>query len=190
LAGFEPDAIAQKGDEKVVIKVVSRDELRKREHHLGYWLGKVNSEPGWRFDLIITNPSPWPDTISRNAHDFEIGDVRDRNLEARRILAQGFVEPACLFAWALVEASLRLVARSLEIPLADKSPSFVIKQLYTVGVISAEEFGRLQRSLAIRNSVAHGMKTPDLDEDEIAEVMAMTDKFLSVAEAQHRMAGA
>ena len=189
LDGFEPDFLAEKASEKVVVAVVTKDELRRREHHLGYWIGKVNAEPGWRFDLVITNPSPWPDKVAKDAREFEVDEIRARVPEARRALAHGLVEPACLFAWALAEAAMRHLARDLGILPPVLGASEVLGQLYSVGNLGPRELKRLERFLTIRNAVAHGMATPDLDEGKVAEILAMTEKFLASAEARHRLAG-
>ena len=129
LAGFSPDMLAQKEGENVVVEVVTKDAMSRNIDFLEYWVGKVNSEPGWRFDMVINDPSPWSDKVSRDAIESDIEDIRRRNLEALRTLEQGFLEPACLFAWALIEAALRIVANHLNLSLKSKMPAFVMKQL-------------------------------------------------------------
>ena len=182
LAGLSPDLLARKEGEEVVVEVVSRAALKSREAFLSYWLGKVNNQPGWRFDLVINDDSPWSDKVSRDAHDLDLADIRERNLKARRTLEQGFLEPACLFAWSLAEAALRVVAGKFQVPLKNKMPAYVMKQLYTEGILSDADLDQLRRFLTIRNSVAHGLKTSDLSERRIVEMMDLTEKLLSVAE--------
>src|SRR4051812_29582591 len=106
LAGFAPDMVARKGAENVAVELITKDGLNRKSHFLEYWVGKVNNQPGWRFDLVITDPSPWSDRISKDARELDIDDVRERNLEVRRSLDHGFLEPALLFAWSLAEAAM------------------------------------------------------------------------------------
>jgi len=190
LSGFMPDMLAKKGNENVVVKVVGRDQVNQEKHFLGYWVGKVNTQPGWRFDLVITDSSPWADKVAGDASERDIEEVREQNREVRRTLEQGLLQPASLFAWSLVEAALRILARSNAIALKNNMPAYVTKQLYSVGAISKAEFDKLQRLMTVRNSVAHGLKTSKLDERIIAEMMEMTEHLLSLAETAERSASA
>lgn len=190
LSGFMPDVLAQKDGENVVVTVVDRDQVAQQKHFLGYWVGKVNAQPGWRFDLVITESSPWTDRVAGDASERDIEEIREQNIEVRRTLQQGLLQPASLFAWSLVEAALRILARSNAIALKNNMPVYVSKQLYSVGAISRAEFDKLQRLMTVRNSVAHGLKTSKLDESVIAEMMQTTEDLLSLAEAAERSAAA
>lgn len=180
LAGFMPSVLAQKDGENVVVAIVDKARLNHERHFLAYWLAKVNAEPGWRFDLVITDSSPWTDKVVGDAREQEIEELRQRNHDIRAALGQGPLEPACLFAWSLLEAALRLVARGSLTPLTNNMPTYVINHLYTEGAISSGELEKLQRLMAIRNSVAHGLKTAKLNEGVIDEMTELTEHFLSV----------
>lgn len=190
LAGFEPTILAQKDGENVVVAVVERTELRREKHFLGYWLAKVNAQPGWRFDLVIIDSSPWTDKVLSDARERELEEIRERSRDVRRVLDQGLLEPACLFAWALLEAALRIMAKGSLTPLKNQMPDYVIRHLYTEGALSSGELEKLRQLMTIRNSVAHGLKTTKLDEHVIEEMTAMTDHFLSLAEPAERSASA
>lgn len=181
LSGFVPSLLAQKNGENVVIAVVDKARLNEEKHFFGYWLAKVNAQPGWRFDLVITDSSPWTEKLVGDAREWEVGEIRQRNQELRKSLEHGLLEPICLFAWALLEAALRVLAKGSLTPLKSKMPNYVINQLYTEGAISNGELDKLQRLMAIRNSVAHGLKTAKLDEGVIGEMTDMTDHLLSLA---------
>jgi hypothetical protein len=184
LKGFDPGMIATKGDERVVVEVATRDQVKnqKTKKNLEYWIGKVNSEPGWRFDLVIVNREPWPDPISADSKELDPEEIRARNRTIQPILSLRLIEPASLYAWSMVEAAMRVVAERFRIALVDKTPFYVMKTLYSKGVISNAEFDDLQRLMKIRNSIAHGLKTSKLDGDIPLDMMSITERLLIIAE--------
>lgn len=179
LSGFTPSVLARKDGENVVVAVVDKAQLSQERHFLAYWLAKVNAEPSWRFDLVITDSSPWTEKVVGDAREREIEELRQKNDQLRSAQREGPLEPACLFAWALLEAALRLVARGSLTPLKNKMPTYVINHLYTEGAISSGEHEKLQRLMAIRNSVAHGLKTAELDKGVVDEMTDLTEHFLA-----------
>ena len=96
LADFQPDIVARKGDETVVIEVKSRQALR-REPHIEPLVRAVQNVPGARFELVIAKPdisSPLPER-TRPWRNHEATSALD---EATRLLEEGHPSPPCCSA--------------------------------------------------------------------------------------------
>jgi len=108
LARFEPDLIATKGHESVVVAVKTRADLRSSADLIAL-AGAVEAQPGWRLDLSVTPP----EHVSVVDEDVESLD-HDETLAratAALTLSQGQQgEASLLLAWLAAEAALRVYA--------------------------------------------------------------------------------
>ena len=161
LRGFQPDLIARAGGESVVVEVKAKDDL-SADHQLGYLSSLVNSQPGWRFDLVLIDPRVWPDEVPRGSVERVSSEIESLVRSAERLITLGELESAVLTAWAAVEAAMREVARRQAIPLERKYPQLLLKALYSEGVLSRAEYEQLREAMKIRNAIAHGLKTAQL----------------------------
>ena len=56
IADFEPDLIAIRGNESVIVEIkVNRMDLSS-DHQISHLAEIVNSRPGWRLDLVVLEP--------------------------------------------------------------------------------------------------------------------------------------
>jgi hypothetical protein len=65
-------------------------------------------------------------------------------------------EAAFLLLWSALEGALRLAGERAQLPLASLPPSTLIRELYSAGEISREQFDALLGLLPIRNQLVHG----------------------------------
>jgi REase_AHJR-like protein len=154
---FEPDLIARNASESVVVEVKPKADLSK-DHALAYLAAKVNAQPGWRFDLVVTNHETWPDEIPGDSTERSASEIRSLARTAEKLIVSGELEAASLIAWSAAEAAMREAARRRTIPLETNDPQFVLKTLYSEGVLSRSDYDQLQEAWRIRNAVAHGLE--------------------------------
>jgi uncharacterized protein YutE (UPF0331/DUF86 family) len=83
-----------------------------------------------------------------------------------------------LYAWSLVEATLRLVAEKEGLSLQRFDSLYLVKQLAIEGVISKSEYQVLMNALSLRNAIAHGFKTTQLTPKNVQELIETTEKLL------------
>lgn len=171
------DLVARKANDNVVVAVSTRKDLRESPE-LTCLAGEVNSRPGWRFDLVVTNGGPWSDAVTEDSHELDESQVRELSDTAERLLDRGELAAACLLAWSGVEASLRALARRAEIALEKNDPQYVLNALVTEGVIDRSDYQSLHAALRARNAVAHGLNTPALDASLVRQLIDVPGRLL------------
>ena len=177
LKSYRPDMIVRRGDEAVVIEVKSRSSLNASStQYLRNLAQAVEQHPGWRFELVMTNPEEA--TYSLKAE----GSLQKREIESQLQVAKQLVtqhsESAILYSWSLVEATLRLVAEQEGLILQRFDPLYLVKQLTTEGVISRSEYQLLMNALSLRNAIAHGFKTTQLTQHFVYELIEIAEQLL------------
>ena len=177
LNNYRPDMIVRKGEENVVIEVKSRSSLNSSSNqYLGNLAQAVERHPGWRFELVMTNPEDT--TYSPKAEGSLQEHEIESHLQIARQLTTQHPELALLYSWSLVEATLRLIAQKEEVSLERFDPRYLINQLVTEGVISKSEYQLLMNLLSLRNSIAHGFKTIQITQNYVYELIELTEQFL------------
>jgi hypothetical protein len=170
LLRFQPDIIAHGPEGSIVVEVKSRTALQGGEQ-LAALARAVEGQPGWRLDLVVTNPrgeTGVPD-------DAEVADTE--NLKARletaeRLAQERQLDAAMLLAWSAIEGILRNVAAEEAVYLGRRGPSYVTKRLYSLGFLSRDDYLRLEDALSYRNSLVHGFAARRLRK---ATIMALID---------------
>ena len=181
LEGYRPDIIAQREEDKVVIKIVSRLD-NASAHYVHYLAEKIEKQPDWRFEVVMSNSNDLVDSASIE------GSLEDTEIKSRipvaRELADKDLESALLYAWSLAEATLRLLAQKEELSLSRLDPPYLLKRLVTDGVISKAEYQLLRNALVSRNAVAHGFKTTQLTPSSSRQLIDTTEQLLSSLQTQ------
>jgi len=177
LRNYRPDMIVRRGDEAVIIEVKSRSSLNSSStQYLRNLAQVVEKHPGWRFELVMTNPedAAYSPKAEGSLQQPEI----ETRLQVARQLATQHPESAILYSWSLVEATLRLVAEYEGLSLQRFDPLYLVKQLVTEGVISRPEYQLLMNALSLRNAIAHGFKTTQLTQESVYELIDITEQLL------------
>ncbi|WP_228049981.1 hypothetical protein [Tychonema sp. LEGE 06208] len=177
LKSYRPDLIVRRGEESVVIAVKSRASLNSPSStYLRNLAQAVAENPGWRFELVMTNSEDAVELPkaedSFQEHEIELG------LQVAKQLVTQHLESAMLYSWSLVEATLRIVAQKEELSLQRLDPLYLVKQLTVEGVISKSEYQLLMNACSLRNSIAHGFKTTQLTQKSVCELIEVTEQLL------------
>jgi len=180
LKNYRPDMIARRGNEAVIIEVKSRRSLSSSSRqYLQNLAQSVEQHPGWRFELVMTNPEDavYPPEAEGSLQASEI----ETRLQIARQLATQHPESALLYSWSLAEASLRLVAENEGVIVQKLDPHYLVKQLVTEGVISRSEYQVLMNALSLRNVVAHGFKTVQITQESIDQLIDIAEQLLKIS---------
>ncbi|HZV06655.1 MAG TPA: hypothetical protein VE999_16360 [Gemmataceae bacterium] len=177
-AGLPVDLLATKGNEHVLVQVKeSTEELRKDQETVRI-AEAVKDQPGWRFDVVVLNGHSSTEKLAAEAPEPSI-DAILRNLEnAERTAQVGDHATSFILAWASLEAVMRRVARAEGMDLQNISPFFLLRTLYSNGLLDREEFDRLNDFLRLRNAVVHGLEPPSIDSARTLYVIAAARKLL------------
>lgn len=177
---IQPDMIAYRENESIIVKVKSRDTLdTSLADQVQRLTQNIKKYPGWHVEIVVANSGRTGDiefpqkTIPLQKE--EIGT----NLGLVRSFLTQSSGAALLFCWSLTEASLRLLAQREAVELGEPiSSRYIIKKLTVEGVISREQSTRLMEFLALRNAIAHGFKTPEASEEIVLELIKLTENLI------------
>lgn len=177
LKNYRPDLIVRRGDEAVIIEVKSRRSLSSSSgQYLRNLAESVEQHPGWRFELVITNPED-AEYFPKAESPLQPQEIETRLQVARQLVRQ-HPESAILYAWSLVEATLRLVVEHEGLSFSKPDPLYLVKQLVTEGVISRDEYQLLMDARSLRNVIAHGFKVTQVTEGSVYSLIDITEQLL------------
>ncbi len=162
LAGFRPDLVVRSPHESLVVevKVGTQTAVSERFRALAE---TIQQHPGWRFSLVVLDPRsdevapPTQPLLDRKA-------VVHLLSQADELLQTGVTEAGFLLMWVAVEALLRHIATREGLPLERVPSSSLMKELFSLGILSRNELEVTQRAFAVRNALVHGFETTKLDE--------------------------
>jgi uncharacterized protein YutE (UPF0331/DUF86 family) len=155
LGPFRPDLIVTSANDNAVIEIRSSKDLTSGS--LTPLAAKVESEPGWRLELVIVNPFAVHEVPP---HGILVAQERiDHILQQAQLLSrEKSYEPAALMAWAAAEAILRRMALDSGVGVERKTTGSVLKLLYALGLIDADQYDNFSRAMEFRNAFAHGFE--------------------------------
>lgn len=177
LSDYRPDIIAKSDNEAVIIEVTSHSDL-SRKSQLSRIAQTVEAQPRWRFELVMTNPKG-KTLISSESRLPNVDEVSKRLTEAKRLVKNGNYEAAIAIAWSAIEGLLRLIGTNENVVLDRQSSAYVIKRLYSLGLVDSESYQELFRINKIRNSIIHGLVEPNLSPSIILEFIDIARKILN-----------
>jgi hypothetical protein len=178
--GFEPsqiDMIAVQGDETIAVQVKGRNELYDLAD-VNELAGKVESHPGWSYELLVC-PATNGQTIPEDGVERGVPLIQSMAEEAEKGLAAGLHRGAFLVAWAAVEAAMREAARREGILVDRETPRFILKMLYSMGVISREDHELIDGYGRVRNAVVHGFEPPTLVAEDTQHLLNFAKRLIA-----------
>lgn len=176
LSSFQPDLIAIGKGETVVVEVKSRSELQRDDSTTD--LERVLSDrPGWRFELIIEGSgTERPETVGTSQIRAALG-------EADELQQTNHLTAALLLLWSGSEGALRQLAMRENVELESLAPGYVLKRLYTLGLVGREQYQILNETMRLRNRAAHGFEASITPRD-LAQISATLRELLSEVESK------
>jgi hypothetical protein len=173
------DLIAYKDDEWVAIEVKRRDQLYEInplaeaiKHNL----------PEWRYDLVVYPPDG-VDGIPLEDGEPDPDYVEGLLKEALELLGSGTLRASFLMTWAAAESAMRTSARRENLEIGNGDPDFVLKTLYSNGVVSFDVYEGFRSCLNDRNRLVHGLSVNDLQPDNIRFMIESARNLLCPATA-------
>jgi uncharacterized protein YutE (UPF0331/DUF86 family) len=176
LNAYQPDMVVHRGNDSVAVEVKSRFSLAASSSYLRDLAEVIEQHPDWRLELVVAN-SEETAYFHKAEESLQIQEIAS-GLQFVRQLSKQNMESAILYAWSLVEATLRLVAEKEKLSLKKMDSLYLIGQLTTEGIISSSEHHILTNALSLRNAIAHGFKTAHLTQSAVQEVINVTEQLL------------
>jgi REase_AHJR-like len=162
LAGFRPDLVAHGPNDSVVVEVKVGTQIAASERFREL-AETIQRQPGWRFSLVVIDPRS--DEVAPPTQQLlDRQEIVDRLGRANELLKTGVTDAAFLLMWVAVEALLRHIATCEGLPLERVPSSSLMKELFSLGILSRSELEMAQRAFSVRNALVHGFTTTQLDE--------------------------
>lgn len=173
LGKFQPDAIAVRGEEGVVLEL---KPSTAKPDALNYIADRFAGQTRWQFRVIFYH-------VPEETNEVEPTRIPFKELRSRviRLQEQGEMDGALLLGWATLEAVLRekSAPSSYRIPT---TPKQIAERLEHFGIITAEQAQLLQQAAVVRASVAHGRF-------DLRPGTGLVEVLLDVAQALNQMKG-
>jgi hypothetical protein len=177
LTDLKPDLIAIGKGESVVVQVKTRDELKDDQPFLLFEQA-IRNRPGWRFELVI-------DRLTNEEEREPIGaaQIRASLDEGNELQKGGYLTAALLVLWSATEGVLRLLANRENIELESPAAGYILKRLYTLGLLAREQYLTLDEMMKLRNQAAHGFQVSVAPQDP-KRIAAVLSELLSEVETK------
>jgi REase_AHJR-like len=177
--GHSVDLVAYKGDEKVVVQVKETTEDLRNDPEAIPLAELVNAQPGWRFDLVVLNPDGPSYKVSADAVEPPLETIEQTLASAEKMSSASELPLACVLSWAALEAAMRRAARLARMEIKATAPSFLLRTLYSEGLLHRSEFDQLNDAMKIRNAIAHGLLMPAIDPTVPQYIVTVARRLLS-----------
>jgi uncharacterized protein YutE (UPF0331/DUF86 family) len=161
LADFHPDIIAYGPQDSVVIEVKVGTRTAASEHYREL-AETIRQHPGWRFSLVVVDPRS--DEVAPATQPLlDREKIVNHLKEAEELFKLGLKEAAFILLWLSVEALLRHIASREGLPLERIPSSALLKELYSLGLLSHDGLDIALRAFSVRNALVHGFEAQELD---------------------------
>lgn len=154
LEDFQPDLIARGPKESVVVEVKKGTDVAHGAR-LQPLAERIAQHPGWKFALVMLNDNG-VEQFSAEKTPIPTTEIAERISRANQIANNGSPDAGFLLLWSSIEAILRNLAAHAHLPVENAPTSVLLRELYSAGEISREQFDSAMVMLSLRNSAAHG----------------------------------
>lgn len=174
LKGFEPDIIATKEDENVLIEVKTRND-RSELIQFESLAREIDKRTNWRFEVVFTNPRV---KAFKNENNQTLSEyaVDNRITEIDKLVGIGSYEAAFLLSWATLEAVLRQRLLEENSETVKKPTLSIIKTMYSLGLLNQHDYRKLQEANNYRNSLIHGFNQP-IDKELVQNILLLINNL-------------
>lgn len=177
LRQFTPDMYVMNDNEQVVIEVKSGKSLA-RAKDMAKLAKAIEENPGWRFELVVTNPR------TQASYQIEFptlreNDIRDCLTDIDTLLSREEYEAAIMLCWAATEGTLRLIAQREHIRLKSKQPEFAVKKMASMGYLSEDEHQVLRTAIELRSHIMHGGRLHPGDHQVVPQMLEINSRLLA-----------
>ncbi len=152
-------------DKNLVIEVVRQSQ--QPQNKLDALAKLIADHADWELRVVWISPSSTIEGLRVQS----AASIAGRIDEAKRLADDGYLGPALLLAWAILEAQ----ARSLETDkvLRPQTTGRLVETLASSGHVTPDEANTLRRIADRRNALAHGELAVDLTHDDIDRVIGI-----------------
>jgi hypothetical protein len=181
LGTLVPDLIAKKDDERIIIEVKHLDSA-KNKSQLGKIASLVESQPGWRLELVLYEEEQ---ELPKRPQYPSPKSIRTAIREADAIFNQGHTAAALMLACSAFEAAAKRAISKVEDRYAYKLTSNdLVKRLVFHGFLTEGELEVAHKAILRRNQIVHGRLKRPVSEKMLNEICKFTGRLLEQREVE------
>ncbi len=158
---YRPDLLVRNDQGGFLVTVRNRAD-RLSVDQLSLVADEVKKHPGWRFLLVTGQDVASEGLPGKEDQTASWDDISNRINHARRLQEASDSEAAFVILWIALEQLLRIHAGQAAIPVERLSPSIMIRQLYSLGELTIQQFDVALECQRTRNRLVHGFPVGDL----------------------------
>jgi hypothetical protein len=178
-AGHDVDLLARKTDENVLVRVKADRKALESDHALLRLAEAMAAQPDWRLDLVVLNEAPPAERLAPEATESPVETIQQSLARAEQLADTGDWSVASILSWSAFEAAMRHAGRSAGIEVRSGGPVYLLRALYSRGLLDRSEVDHLDQALKVRNALVHGFTIPTLDPATARYVVRLARKLLA-----------
>lgn len=156
---FRPDLLAENEAESVIVEVQSYGRVT-RSRRLEDLAKSIERHPGWRLELVLSNPpdSPEPESLATESKypTIEFSEIDERIQNSKYLASIGDLRSAVILLYSALEAILRAGLERIPASFINNVPAAILKQGVAYGLMDPEDYNILRQLLPARNAAVHG----------------------------------
>ncbi len=172
LGQYQPDAIAKKDGETVIIEVKSR-ETSSAEQGLAEIRRRIADHKDWKLNVVYATERQEASVVIPVAG---LEALKQQVTEVKNLEATGHVRAAFILSWSLLEAALNRLNGDPANHL--RSPGQVVQSLAMGGHLSKTAERNLRGLSDLRNRIVHGDLDANASGEDVEQVLAAINETL------------
>jgi uncharacterized protein YutE (UPF0331/DUF86 family) len=173
LQDYRPDAIAVRGEERVVIEI--RQRSQRSEPRLSRIAERFAAHPDWRFVVV------YPDDVVPDLESLGLSsaaEIEAQLREAEQLSRAKHHRAAFVLGWAIIEALARALQGGKERDSSvSRSPRELVEILERNGFIGFEDGRRLRDLVRLRNATVHGDFGVAVDQSAVEQLLQVARRL-------------
>lgn len=174
LKGFEPDIIATREEENVLVEIKTRKN-RQDLQRFESLAREIDKRKDWRFEVVFTNPKDKPFS-TESQQNLSENAINNRITEINKLIGIDSYEAAFLLSWATIEAVLRQKLNEEKSETVKKPTLSIIKTMFSLGLINQHDYKKLQEVNNYRNSLIHGFYQ-HIDKETVQNILLLINNL-------------
>jgi uncharacterized protein YutE (UPF0331/DUF86 family) len=175
---FRIEIVARRGGDGVLVAVRKNRTEVAADSNMQRYAEVTGTQPGWRFDFAILEAENPVAREVRGAQEFSRDDITRSLDQAGELSRLGYSRFGVIAAWAALEAAMRMRLRAEGQEIGwGSAPRQMLKELYSAGAFSPDEFHQVEGASQLRNQIVHGFASQPTEsgKSEAAVVELLSD---------------
>jgi HEPN domain-containing protein len=156
-ADFRVEIVGRRAADGVLVAVRKNRDALAADADVQRYAEVTGGQAGWRFDIVVLEGENPNARDIRGGRDLSGDEIAHSLEQAGELGRSGYAKFAVIAAWAGLEAAMRLRLRAAgrEAGWGSK-PREMLKELYSAGALTPEEFRNVEIASQLRNQIVHG----------------------------------